>query len=201
MHCSSVAAVLQSLHQASEADESTPNFIEADPQKERHMNQSNMGQNNIFSKKERDSLYFIEDSRSDSSSDKKNYNSSFNESKHRLSSKMSRKSRDHHRQSRGHRRQRSETSYQQSARQSSPDYTVNARFRRRTKRDSSDSSTTESKDRRSSKMSRRSRDHHRQRVQVRRLSPSPNFRSVHAKRITKKRKIDSDLAIYLFKWR
>ena len=123
MHCSSVAAVLQSLHQASEADESTPNFIEADPQKEKHMNQSNMGQNNIFLKKERDSS-------SDSFSDKNNCNSSLTESKHRGSSKMS----------------------------------------------------------------QISRDHHRQKVQARRLSPSPDFRSFHAKRITKKRKIDSDLA-------
>ena len=123
MHCSSVAAVLQSLHQASEADESTPNFIEADPQKEKHMNQSNMGQNNIFLKKERDSS-------SDSFSDKNNCNSSLTESKHRGSSKMS----------------------------------------------------------------QISRDHHRQKVQARRLSPSPDFRTVHAKRITKKRKIDSDLA-------
>ena len=113
MHYSSVAAVLQSLHQASEADESSPNFIVADPQKERHMNHSSMGQNNIFSKKERDSLYFIGDSSSVSFSDKKNYDS---------------------------------------------------------------------------KMSRKSRDHHRRRVQVRRLSPSPDFRSVHAK------KVDSDLA-------
>ena len=80
MHCSSVAAVLQSLHQASEADESTPNFIEADPQKEKHMNQSNMGQNNIFLKKERDSS-------SDSFSDKNNCNSSLTESKQYLVSK------------------------------------------------------------------------------------------------------------------
>ena len=57
-----------------------------------------------------------------------------------------------------------------------------------------DSSLTESKHRRSSKMTRRIRDHHRQRVEVRRLSPSPDFRSFHAKRITNKKKIDSDLA-------
>ena len=116
MDYSSTTTVLQSLRQASEADESTPNLIVADPQKEKHMNQSNKGQNNIFSEKERDSLYFI-----DSFSDKKNY---------------------------------------------------------------------ESTPLRSPKF----RDHHRQRVQARRLSPSPDFRSVHAKRITMKRKIDSDLA-------
>ena len=186
MHYSSVAAVLQSLHQASEADESSPNYIVADPQKERHMNQSNMGQNNIFSKKERDSLYCIGDSSSDSFSDKKN--NDLNESKHRRSSKITRRIRDHHRrriqvrrlspspdfrslhakrqrnsfkksrQSRDHHRQRSESSYQQSARRSSPDYTVNARFRGRTRRDSSDSSSEYKDTSKSARLQVRRRD-------------------------------------------